>query len=411
MSVIRQFHPVANLFPLMSADQFADLRNDIEENGQHEPIWLHPDGSIIDGRNRYNACTELGIEPDYRTWDGTGSLVQFVVSLNLHRRHLSAEQRAAVAVRLLPMLEEEARARQIAAGATGGRGNKKNLGQKFDQGFSVDTTRGPRAAQEAAAMAGTNRQYVSDAKNIATKAPEVFEMMADGTVNMAAAKQLAAMDDDERTEVMDRATNGNGGKIDGKAIKLARREMGREQRREAAALPSSMYRVWYADPPWSYNNSGVITETDAYGRAERHYPTMSIDELVAMGPDIKARCEPDAVLFLWVTSPLLEDAFPVINAWGFKYKSSFVWDKVRHNFAHYNSMRHEFLLIATRGSCTPDDPKLVDSVQSIERSDRHSEKPEEFRQIIDQLYPYGKRIELFSRTAAEGWDAWGNEPA
>ena len=55
---------------------------------------------------------------------------------------------------------------------------------------------------------------------------------------------------------------------------------------------------------------------------------MSIDELCAMGPDIKAACDDDAVLFMWVTSPLLEECFPVIKAWGFKYKTSFVWDKV-----------------------------------------------------------------------------------
>jgi N6-adenosine-specific RNA methylase IME4 len=115
----------------------------------------------------------------------------------------------------------------------------------------------------------------------------------------------------------------------------------------------------------------------------------------------------NAVLFLWVTSPLLEDSFKVINAWGFKYKSSFVWDKVAHNMGHYNSVRHEFLLIATRGSCTPDVPKLLDSVVSIERTE-HSRKPKEFREMIDTLYPVGDRLEMFAREASEGWDVWGN---
>ena len=117
--------------------------------------------------------------------------------------------------------------------------------------------------------------------------------------------------------------------------------------------------------------------------------------------------EDDAVLFLWVTSPFLESCFKVIKAWGFKYKTSFVWDKVKHNFGHYNSVRHEFLLVCTRGSCTPNVQKLFDSVQVIERNGRHSEKPEEFREIIDTLYPHGKRLEMFARTRVEGWDAWG----
>ena len=124
--------------------------------------------------------------------------------------------------------------------------------------------------------------------------------------------------------------------------------------------------------------------------------------------DIKDIADENAVLFLWATSPILEDAFRVINMWGFKYKASFVWDKIGHNMGHYNSVRHEFLLICTKGSCQPDNQKLFDSVQSIKRT-KHSEKPEEFRKIIDTLYPYGKRIELFGRKRVENWGVYGNE--
>lgn len=177
----------------------------------------------------------------------------------------------------------------------------------------------------------------------------------------------------------------------------------------APPLPTGRYRVFYADPPWKYGNSGVITGDDNYGRAERHYPAMSIGELCALGGQIKAMAEDDAVLFLWVTSPLLAECFPVIDAWGFTYKTSFVWDKVRHNFGHYNSVRHELLLVCTRGSCLPDVPTLHDSVLTIERSDKHSEKPEEFRRMIDSLYTWGSRIELFARCRVDGWEAWGNE--
>ncbi len=177
----------------------------------------------------------------------------------------------------------------------------------------------------------------------------------------------------------------------------------------APTMPTGKYRVLYADPPWQYGNSGVITGGDNYGRAARHYPTMSIDALCALGDQIEAMAEDDAVLFMWVTSPLLAECFPVIKAWGFTYKTSFVWDKVRHNFGHYNSVRHELLLICTRGSCLPDTPTLLDSVVTIERSDKHSEKPEEFRGMIDSLYTWGNRLELFARCRVDGWEAWGNE--
>lgn len=174
-------------------------------------------------------------------------------------------------------------------------------------------------------------------------------------------------------------------------------------KRPAVVPPTGTYRVFYADPPWAYGNAGL----QQYGHASHHYPTMQTAELCAL--PIAKLAQADAVLFLWVTSPLLEESFQVIGAWGFKYKTSFVWDKVRHNFGHYNSVRHEFLLVCTRGSCTPDIKTLHDSVQTIEREE-HSAKPEQFREIIDELYPDGARIELFARGGTpRKWKRWGNE--
>jgi len=166
-------------------------------------------------------------------------------------------------------------------------------------------------------------------------------------------------------------------------------------------LPDENYDVIYADPPWKYNDK---QDTPLLGGAEKHYPTMTISELCGL----EVPSADNAVLFFWVTSPLLEECFDVINAWGFKYKASFVWDKIKHNMGHYNSVRHEFLLVCTKGSKTPEHIKLFDSVQSIERTG-HSEKPEEFRTIIETIYPNGKKLELFARKQVQGWDVWGNE--
>ena len=137
-------------------------------------------------------------------------------------------------------------------------------------------------------------------------------------------------------------------------LNTAYREVQHQQKKQAPPLPTNKYRVWYADPPWRYNDSGAINDDDSYGRAERHYPTMSIAELCAMGTEIKAQSEENAVLFLWVTAPLLEECFEVIRAWGFRYKTCFVWDKIGPNFGNYHSARHELLMVCTRGSCTPD---------------------------------------------------------
>jgi N6-adenosine-specific RNA methylase IME4 len=190
------------------------------------------------------------------------------------------------------------------------------------------------------------------------------------------------------------------------------RRVRRRQRQRAVPLPAGKYRVFYADPPWSYGNAGVINDSDGYGRAARHYPSLTIAQLCAL--DVRALAADNSVLFLWVTSPLLAECWPVIRAWGFEYKTSLVWDKVDHNFGNYVSVRHELLLLCTRGSCLPDHPTpMPDSVITIPRSSTHSRKPEAFRQLIDQLYDGGadQKVELFAREAVEGWTPWGNEVA
>jgi len=175
---------------------------------------------------------------------------------------------------------------------------------------------------------------------------------------------------------------------------------------EKTTLPSNKYRVIYADPPWKYSGDFM----DQYGHAQGHYKTMTIDELCEM--PVFDLSLPNSVLFLWATSPKLKESLKVMEAWGFEYKTSFVWDKIKHNFGYYNSVRHEFLLIGGKGRSTPDAKELHDSVIEIERDKIHSHKPEYFRELIDKLYTSGKRIELFSRgRVPENWDSWGIESA
>src|SRR6266545_8134410 len=87
------FHDVANLFPMMEGKEFEELKADIKAHGQRLPIWTWQ-GKVIDGRNRHRACRELGIKPKTQEWDGQGSLVAFIWSLNGPRRHLNSSQRA-----------------------------------------------------------------------------------------------------------------------------------------------------------------------------------------------------------------------------------------------------------------------------------------------------------------------------
>ena len=185
-----------------------------------------------------------------------------------------------------------------------------------------------------------------------------------------------------------------------------RRERHIEQGRTSVPAPSvdaPTFRVVYADPPWKYSQSGLVD----WGMAEDHYPTMPLDDLKAL--PVAAMTMPDSVLFLWATSPMLADALDLMAAWGFTYKSSIVWDKGRSFLGSYVHISHELLLVGTRGSCVADVKHTAGSVFRVP-SGKHSAKPEEFRALIDSLYTFGNRIELFRRgDAPDGWHVWGNE--
>jgi len=371
----RKFHPVAALFQLLEGAEFDDFVADIKVHGVRVPIWIYKN-RIIDGRNRWLACEKLGIECPTRQYTGKESeLLGLVVSMNLKRRHLSESQRAMVAAGMANF---------------GHGGNRKS-----DQGLNI-------ALETAAEMVNVSRASAAMAKKVRDNAePEVVEAVKSGKLAVSAAARLADQPKDVQHRVVEKIKDGTA-KSAVDAVRLIRYE----DTAKAPPLPAGKYRLIYCDCPWDYGSIGLQN----YGAAAFHYPTLTIEQLCDL--DIADRAIDDSVLFMWVPVPMLEKSFRVIASWRFEYKTGFVWNKLRHNFGHYVSARHEHLLICTRGSCLPDSPKLFNSVQTIERSPRHSAKPEEFRKIIDAMYPpKGRdRLELFPREKPPGlWDYWGNE--
>jgi len=367
----------------MEGQEFKDLKSNIQKNGLVEPITIF-EGKVLDGRNRHRACIAAGISVDTKEFKGTPiEAIERVWVLNKVRRHLNPSQAAIADAKKNRMAETYAPVREAAKERKAATIPAK--GQKGFQSSSVSQLIGEHKQDPhdrttdavRAKAAGTNRTYIQLADKLVKDNPHLAEKVERGEQTLS---------------------------------QVARTLKKEEISKNAAPLPSGKYRVIYADPPWSYNDSLAISKkglNESYGPADAHYPQMSITELCAMQiTDIAAD---DSVLFLWTTSPLLEDAFRIIKAWGFAYKTSFVWDKIKHNMGHYNSVRHEFLLICTRGSCTPDAKKLFDSVQTIERSKMHSEKPGEFRKIIETLYTHGEKLELFGRKKHQGWTMHGNE--
>lgn len=362
-----------SLIPPLTAEEYAGLEESIVREGCRDALVLWGD-TLVDGHNRWEICAKHGgihfntVQKDFRT---RNDAIAWIIKNQFGRRNLPAYERARLALRLKPVIAEKAKERQ------GARNDLLNIPQK---------SAGSDTRDALAVAAGVSHDTIAKVEKIEAQAPEeVKQQLRTGEISI------------------------------NQAYKNIRREEKRQQWQSAIEqqveapkadrhvdifTTEKRYRVIYADPPWSYGDKQNI---EGLGGAAKHYPTMPLEDICAL----PVPAAEDAVLFLWVTSPLLEDCFKVIRAWGFKYKSSFVWDKVAHNMGHYNSVRHEFLLVCTKGSCTPDAPKLYDSVVSIERTE-HSRKPAAFREIIDTLYPRGERLEMFAREAPEGWDVWGN---
>lgn len=145
----------------MEGDEFRELVEDIAKNGQQQPILTY-EGKVLDGRNRYRACVEAGVEPWTERWFGP-SPVEAVLSLNLHRRHLTSGQRAVIASRMMPHLEAEAKKRRT---------GRPKQGEKVPE--RIPEVPAGEARQQAAKLTQTNPRYVSDAKRLAAEDPEAF---------------------------------------------------------------------------------------------------------------------------------------------------------------------------------------------------------------------------------------------
>lgn len=379
-----QIHPVADIFPSMRAEEYEALRENIREHGQREPAWVWR-GQVIDGRHRARACAELGIDLLTREYEGDEStLVSFVVSLNLHRRHLDESQRGMVFARL----------------ATLGRGRP-----------SENTAIAAITQEQAAKLLNVSADTGQRTKRVlADGSPELVQAVESGRVSVSAAATIAEVPQEEQAEIVAR---GEREILEAaKAIRTKKAEERRAERVEKIVEISKgnaplgqiaeRYPVIYADPPWRYEH--IETESRAI---ENHYPTMTLDEIKAL--DLDAIALDDCVLFMWATSPKLGEAFEVLNAWGFEYRTCAVWDKQKMGMGYYFRQQHELLLVAVRGQpLTPAPANRPSSVLSFPRGE-HSAKPVEVYELIDDMYPELPKLEMFCRSPREGWGAWGNQ--
>lgn len=395
-------HPAAELFPLLAGTELQALADDIQEHGLLQPVVLY-EGAVLDGRNRVAACRLAGVQVATVEWDGMGDPADFVVSVNLKRRHLDESQRALVAGRL-KVYHEAAAAERRRAGLRRGADPpvRANLPEREDEG---------RAREVAARALNVSARSVEHASVVLREGGRELVLAVEaGAVAVSTAAAIAGLPAPEQAEVVAR---GDRAILEAaKRIRAGREAKRREERmaklRDIAngdgRLDGAVGRfpVLYADPPWRYEH--VISGNR---EVENHYPTMDVDTI--KGLDVASLATEDAALFLWATCPLLPEALGVLVAWGFTYRTCLVWVKPSIGPGYWVRQRHELLLLATRGKMPTAAPTdRPDSVVEAPRG-RHSEKPSQVYALIERMYPNLPRIELFARARRAGWAAWGNE--
>jgi hypothetical protein len=246
------------------------------------------------------AASKGHLEPRYQTWDGKGSLTDFVVAQNIDRRHLTGTQRAVLAEKLEPLYAAEAKERMVEGqkrgGQTAGRGRSKS--DSSEEKFPQSKQREAQARDKAAKAAKTNPRYVSDVKKIKHEAPELYAKMETGEVELSEAKQ----------EIREQK----------KAVIVE------QIRQEPEPMPDGPFRVQVIDPPWQYS----ARASDTTHRSRNPYPDMPLSDIKAL--PVGAKAHPDGcVLWLWTTNAFMRQAFECLDVWGFENKTILTWVKDR----------------------------------------------------------------------------------
>lgn len=384
-----QAHPLADLFPMLPDAEIRELADDICTFGQRVPIVLL-DNQVLDGRNRLAACKVAEIEPVFENYQGEDPL-GFVLSHNLHRRHLSESQRAMVAARLVD----------------------------WDIGVNQNTVGAANLpTRKAAERLSISERAVRAARRIHERgADELVEAIRDGRVSVHAGEALSELEHSAQREVLEQEEREYLARA--KEIRARRQRVRHAERlaqmdeisgRGASSAPDKiarLYPVIYADPPWRFGVRSEVTGREK--SAENHYPTMATEEIAGLLAQLGGVAAPNAVCFLWATNPMLFDGLRILTAWGFTYVHHWIWDKEVAGTGYWGRDRHELLLIGRRGDAVAPLPGTQPETVYRERKGAHSAKPDWFAEQIERLYPGVAKVELFCRAARPGWDVWGFE--
>jgi N6-adenosine-specific RNA methylase IME4 len=368
---------------MMDDKKLAELAESIASQGLLMPVVLFG-GKILDGRNRYLACQQAGVEPRFVNFEGDNPW-EYVWSTNAERRHLTDGQKYLIWLKKNELSTEwEAKRRFIRdeanlkrSEATRGQPRSED-GTRLVSGGGTDSTAtcgGHPSRQLKAEASKTNRGAVAKGDVLYTKRPDLAEKVIAGAVSME-----AALREVKNEEVVRQLED-----IKGREAKQA----------------CGVYDAIVIDPPWP------MTKIDRDVRPNQtafDYPVMSIQELEGLKIPAAGNCH----VWLWTTHKYMKMAFHLLEVWGLRYVCTFVWHKPGgfqpYGLPQYNC---EFALYARKGS-----PKFIDITEfftcfSAARG-RHSEKPLSFYETVQRVTG-GRRLDMFSRRKIEGFDGWGNE--
>lgn len=342
-----------------------ELVASIKEVGLLHPIVVTPDGRLVAGQRRLEACRGLGWQAVPVRVVDIAEIVRGELHENVVRKDFLPSEMAAIAKALSPAEREAAKERRAA--------NLPNQTGKFpvcDEGRSRD---------KVAAYVGVSGRTVEKTIAVvdaAEREPEKYAPLV---------------------EQMDRT-----GKVNG-AYKLMGKMMQAEAiRHEPPPLPTGPFRVIVADPPWPYHNRAE----DSTHRAANPYPAMTTDDIKAL--PVPGMAADDCVLWLWTTNAHMRQAFDVLDAWGFEHKTILTWVKDKMGLGDWLRGQTEHCLMAVRGKPIV---LLTNQTTVIYGPLReHSRKPDEFYRLVDQLCP-GAKLEMFAREHRDGWAIWGSEVA
>lgn len=368
------------------------LAESIQEVGLINPVTVTEEHALVAGWHRLEACKLLGwktIACEVKLLDALGAEL-LEIDENLIRNELTAIEQALATARRKEIYElkhPETKHGGAPGKAGGGKMPKDDIVSSF--------------AQDTASKTGMSSRTVERAAKVGMALRDIAEEVAETSIadNKKELLALSRLPQEERKAVVETIAAGKAS-----SVKQAKRQHVSEQIKAApTALPDGPFAVFVLDPPWTYNNRA----DDISHRAANPYPSMAIAEIMAL--PIASRACPDAILWLWTTNAHIRDAFLLIDAWGFTYKTLLTWVKGNLGLGDWLRGKTEHCLMAVRGkpivTLTNQTTVIEGPLQS------HSQKPESFFALVESLCPTppGGKVELFARTRRPGWGQWGAE--